>query len=786
MSSPVAWWRHALLAGVAAGLLLASWVRAPPGWLLCTFALACAAAVAGRPLFRSRGPRPRAWAWLTTVVAVGALAGLGAGDARLAAIDRGAFAGPPGEATATGFVGAPARAGFGEFHFPLDTPDGTLLVVAPGAPPGLDVGGAVEVEGSVGRPEDPFEHGEAERVGARLVIRADEVVPTDGRRGGVAGILDGIRRRAERGLSDGMGAGEAALARGFVLGQDDLIDPGVREDFRRSGLAHLLAVSGQNVMLLAILAGVVMGLFGVGLRMRLALTLLLIAAYVPVAGGGASIQRAGIMGAAAIVATLAGRPIDRAYPALLAAAATLLIDPRFAGDVGWQLSFAAIIGIALWASPLRVLLAERFAGRLPERLAAPLAEGVALTIAATIATAPLLAHHFEELSLASLPANLLALPAVAPLMWIGMATGLIAQVPFLPTEPPAAVEEVLVRYVAAIAHALAEPGWAQVDAALSGPLFVLVAYVLIGLLLLAALATSARRRGLRQPPMLTLTASGLLLAALATMAWGGGSERAEGASDGLRITALDVGQGDATLLRPPRGDPVLVDAGPPGEAALDALEDLGVDRLAAAFVTHDDLDHAGGMPAVLSALEVRRLFTARPAPESAAAARAAGTRVLRTGEGGALRFGGLTIDVLWPPADASPAAPEERNLDSLVMRASFRGFDALLTGDAEFEATHLDPGPVDVLKVPHHGSDDAGLESMLDRSVPRVALIEVGEDNPYGHPTEDTLGALAERGICVLRTDVDGAATVEVGEGGVAAWTADGTVHRRPGCLAGG
>ena len=112
---------------------------------------------------------------------------------------------------------------------------------------------------------------------------------------------------------------QSALARGFVLGQDDLIDPRTREDFRRSGLAHLLAVSGQNVMLLAILAGVVMGAFGVRLRMRLALTLVLIAAYVPVAGAGPSIQRAGVMGAAAIVATLLGRPADRAYAGLLAA-----------------------------------------------------------------------------------------------------------------------------------------------------------------------------------------------------------------------------------------------------------------------------------------------------------------------------------------------------------------------------------------------------------------------------------------------------------------------------------
>ena len=112
---------------------------------------------------------------------------------------------------------------------------------------------------------------------------------------------------------------------------------------------------------------------------------------------------------------------------------------------------------------------------------------------------------------------------------------------------------------------------------------------------------------------------------------------------------------------------------------------------------------------------------------------------------------------------AAPAA--DPNLDSLVMVARFGGYDALLTGDAEEEATHLDPGPIDVLKVAHHGSDDAGLGALLDESVPRVALIGVGAGNTYGHPTDATMATLAEHGVCVLRTDLDGASTVELGPG---------------------
>ena len=150
-----------------------------------------------------------------------------------------------------------------------------------------------------------------------------------------------------------MPAREAALARGFVLGEDEGIDAGTNEDFRRSGLSHLLAVSGENVTLLGLLAMPLLGAFGIPLRERLLWVLGLIAVYVPLAGSGASIQRAAVMGAAGLLATLAGRRASRLYALALALGVTLAIDPGVAGDVGWQLSFAAVLGILLLARPLR-------------------------------------------------------------------------------------------------------------------------------------------------------------------------------------------------------------------------------------------------------------------------------------------------------------------------------------------------------------------------------------------------------------------------------------------------
>ena len=229
-----------------------------------------------------------------------------------------------------------------------------------------------------------------------------------------------IRERAEAGLGRGMPAREAELARGFVLGEDEGIDARTEEDFRRAGLSHLLAVSGENVTLLALLAMPLLGALGISLRERLVWVLGLIAIYVPLAGAGPSIQRAAVMGAAGLLATLAGRRASRLYALLLALGVTLAVDPGVAADVGWQLSFAAVAGIFVLASPLREAIAARIGAGGWRRA---LAEGAAVTIAATLATAPLIAYHFETLSTTTLVANLAAMPAVAPAMWLGMVDG---------------------------------------------------------------------------------------------------------------------------------------------------------------------------------------------------------------------------------------------------------------------------------------------------------------------------------------------------------------------------
>jgi competence protein ComEC len=759
-------WRFAVIGGLAAGLALAP--LASPGARDSAGPLLGLAAIAGAALALTAWPRGRGrWLQAALLALAAAVAGLSLGAMRVAAIDRSAFAGPIGQAaTARGFVTAVPHRGDGDVTVRIQTADGRLAVEAHEPVDDLPVGREVVATGTL-QAAPPWEAGYLARYGIREVLRARRIELTGRRRGGLSGIVDGIRSRADSALERGTPDPEAALLRGFLLGEDDRIDPATVDDFKRSGLAHLLAVSGDCVMLLALLGAWLLALLGVGLRARLFVLLALVAVYVPVAGASPSIQRAGIMGVAGVIAMLAGRPSWRWYAVLLAAALTLLLNPRSIADPSWQLSFAAVIGILLLAHPIRDLILRAGDAKHavnPSTARRALAEGAGVTIAATLTTAPLFAHHFGAVSLAALPANLLALPAVAPMMWLGMLASILGQVPALPVEPLTALAGLLAAYVAQIAHWLAAPDWAQVGIELPSWPSVAAAYGMLGVAAGLLLAFLRRRRGAARPPRAArlALAAGALLAALVGL-WGGSAPGAGGPAPGLRVVVMDVGQGDAILLDPAGGAPILVDGGPPGADLAEHLANEGVSSLAAAVVTHDQSDHVGGIDELLyEGFPIHRVIYARPARDFLRAASFAHVRALAVSEGSEIDSGGLQLEVEWPSQAALEGVGGDPNQIALVLLARWHSFSMLLTADAEAQDVPLDPGPIDVLKVAHHGSDDAGLDALLDRTVPQLAVISVGAGNPYGHPTPGTLGTLAQHGIPTLRTDLGGDVEIDV------------------------
>ena len=762
-----------------------------------TFGLACGPepriglAAAGVMAIALRRLGARGLVVLAAIAAM--LAGSGVGAARVAAIDTRANRVAPGDSidARAVVVERPRRSAFGSSAvIELAAPDARVLARwGAGArwPRGGEPGTVVHVRGSARAPRrsasSDFDWpAYLARRGIRAEVEVYALRATRARRGGASGAIDAMRRRAELAVAAGLPAERSALVRGMVLGQDEAIAEPVREEFRASGLAHVLAVSGQNVMLLAALALPLLAAARAGPMARGLTLIALIAVYVPLAGAGPSLQRAGAMGAAGAVALAAGRVSSRWYALLVAAAVTLAANPRCAGDPGWQLSFAAVVGILVVAPPVRAAL-----GGLPRIIA----EGIAVTVAATVATAPLLAHHFGSFSVAGLVANLLALPVVAPIMWLGMCAAALAQLPALLPElggavgavcrALAAVNSVLLGYLSWLARWLAEAPGATIAVPLRSPLAVAAAY---GALAGAGLAV---RRGVRRAePTVTpalaawrrvpartrraAAAGAVAVALFALSTW----TATPSAPRELTVSFLDVGQGDATLIQTPDGASVLFDGGPPEGRVAAQLKRAGVRRLSLVVMTHQSRDHHAGLQAVVERFPIDTLVENGDGTRDRSfwkvvdTARSRGARVVTGRAGQALALGGLRVRVLGPPPRPPGPPPEDPNSRALATVVSYGAFDLFLAGDAESESlSGYDLPDVDAMKVSHHGSADPGLPRLLERLRPQIAAIEVGSSNTYGHPAPSTLAALEAAVPNVYRTDRDGTVRVTVNDSGM-------------------
>jgi competence protein ComEC len=459
-----------------------------------------------------------------------------------------------------------------------------------------------------------------------------------------------------------------------------------------------------------------------------------------------SVVRAGVAGGLASLAWLASRPRDRWYFLLIGGAVLLVWSPYSLLEPGFQLSFAAVAAI--------FVLVPRIEARLEGYpLPVKLAEIVALSAACGAATAPILWLHFGAVPVYSLAANALAAPIVAPLL--GLALAAAALHPMLPEAASALawLDSWLAAYLAFCARSIGGLPYAQVE---SGRALL----ALLGASALLAVLVVARRPRLRR----AAAVAAALLALVA--AWRSVPGDAPPLPNGLRITVLDVGQGDAILLQVPEGA-VLVDQGPPEADVAGQLEGLGVQRLIALVLTHPQRDHIGGAADVLEALEVGTVLDPRIPAESedhdgaVAAAREHDVPVLAIRAGQRLRVGALRLEVLWPDGPGLPG--DDPNNHAVVLVASYGRIDALLTADAEGNVTvPIRPPPAEILKVAHHGSADTALPTLLDLVDPQIAVVSVGANNDYGHPTPSTMATLTGlSGLDVYRTDLDGRITIE-------------------------
>jgi competence protein ComEC len=707
-------------------------------------------AVLGGAAGRSRA------AWLGTAFL---LAGLWWGGLRLADLDRSELASEVGSsALALVEVTGPTRTSPFAIRVPVRVRrwDGRaideaarLLLPRGRAPP---QGALLELVASADEPraadeDESFdERAYLRRQGVHVVLRADSFRIV-GKRGGLGGVADRLRSEVARTMAPGLEGERRAVVAGVVLGEDEGLEASLRDGFRASGLYHLLAVSGQNVAYVVAGALLLAWLLGLPRWAGHVAALVFVAGYVMAVGWQPSVVRAGVAGALASLAWLAARPSDRWYFLLVGAAVLLAVNPYSLLEPGFQLSFAAVAAIFVAVPRLE----RRLEGYpVPKRLTAVLA----VSSGCGLATAPILWLHFGAIPVYSVLANAMAEPVVAPLL--GFALACSALEPVVPAAALALawVNGWLAAYLAWCARTVGGLPGAQIGSGLAIGALVLASLLVVVLIRLP-------RRVRRRAGVVALAAS-----ALALGGWTAWPQNVPPPPEGLRVTVMDVGQGDAILLQVKEGA-MLVDQGPPEAGVSERLDDLGVSTLAAIVLTHPHRDHVGGAAAVLDDVEVGAVLSPLQPTDSAeeraalAEAEDEGVPVVPARAGSEYRVGRLRVRILWP--DSAGAPNDDPHAHGVVLVASYGQFDALLTGDSESDVTlSLRPPPVEFLKVAHHGSDDEGLDDLLELVQPRLAVISVGSGNDYGHPTPETIATLAtEPNLQTWRTDQDGQVVVE-------------------------
>lgn len=508
----------------------------------------------------------------------------------------------------------------------------------------------------------------------------------------------------------------AKLIPGLVLGDTSLETPEFITQMRRSGLTHLTAVSGENFAIISAFVLWAMQWIFRKLKTRLIITSFVLVGFIYLVRPSPSVLRASIMTAALLLARARGER-GAALPSLgFAITALILIDPFQAIDPGFALSVGATAGILLLAPILRE--------KIPE--------GVAIPIAATLFCTPIIIAISGQLSLVSIPANLLVAAAIAPITIAGFIAALIS--PFLPALSFLIVVAVLpfANWIAVIAHF-----------ASSLPLVVLPSSFIGAAIALLGLYILFRKLWVVGISILAVVIAFFIFQ---SSTWPGSQ---------WRIVNCDVGQGDATVINLGGQQAIVIDTGPDSTLMDSCLKTLHINSIPLLVITHNHADHNGGFEGAIRNRKVGQIW-----------------RTALQGQNVDFEapIGHVTISVLWPkdPSatfDVMPGDGSAMNNTSIGLIIDVAGLKFFAAGDAEPPAQEgmLASGlvrDVDIIKVCHHGSGYQYLP-LLDALTPEYAFISVGKGNTYGHPAQPTLQALIDRGVKVFRTDLQGALEID-------------------------
>ena len=546
------------------------------------------------------------------------------------------------------------------------------------------------------------------------------------------------------GLRNISGDGDAgALIPGMVLGDTSKQSAQFKESMKRSGLTHLVAVSGANF---AIVSGFVLWLMQFvvrKLRFKLGVTALILIAFIALVRPSPSVLRAAAMAAVLLLAQGSGRARD-SLPALgFAIGAVVIADPWQSRDAGFGLSVMATGGLLLFA-PKIISYLSRFVPKI-------FAEALAPPIAATLFCSPILVALSGYISPISVIANLLAAPAVAPITILGFIAALLT--PFAPFISHILI--FIIRFPAAFIGVVAQRASHFPVLSLGNGM-----QGSIRILLIIAIVLSIRL--FLQPIFRKVIALILILLLLATWIH-------RFPSGDWQVAQCDVGQGDSLVLNLGSHRAIVIDTGPDSSAEDRCLRQLGIQEISLLVLTHFHADHVEGLQGAMDGRKIDQVWVStnsQPLLESKRVSELIGDIPKISVHQGmrSMIQGGISISILWPEItmrtfDSMPGDGSAINNSSIALLIETPDYTLFAGGDIE-PAVQVQVAPllhhVDIYKVSHHGSKYQD-ETLMKILKPQIAIISVGAGNTYGHPALSTIAALRQGGARVVRTDRDGA-----------------------------
>lgn len=552
---------------------------------------------------------------------------------------------------------------------------------------------------------------------------------------------------------------EAELEQGILLGDTSDIESEIKDDFRECNLSHMLAVSGAHLSYLVLGINTVLSKKAFGIRRRKILSIIFILIFMVIVNMSPSVVRAGISTIIAIFATLIYRKQDTYTTISIALLLTLLNNPFAIFDVGLQLSYLATLSIIIFYSKFTQ---KQFNNKVKKYLY----ESAMLTLSANILILPITIYEFNTIPINSIISNLLAGPLLGICIILGMFTVILSTVCFPVSKLIAFPLQIILKILIKIIELISKIPFGNYTVKTPWFIVVFLTYAIIAALI-------HNKKGITKIlTMVTLII--FVVMQVCTFINIDGK---------LKIYFIDVGQGDSMLVKTVRGKNILIDGGGSKDPDYDIGEkilvpyllDRRIKTLDYVIISHFDEDHATGVAQILGKIDVSSIILTRQLEENdiyrhiLSIAKEKKIKLIYVKEGDVLKIGGIKISIIHPENKLMINNPMNNN--SIVCKVEYNSFSMLLTGDIEMEAEELILRKninlkADVLKVAHHGSKTSTTGEFLKAINPKVALIGVGKNNNFGHPSNEVIQRLKENGTRIYRTDESGEISITVNKKG--------------------